>query len=836
VPPIIPRRLLFSDPLKNNPRISPDGKKLAYLSQNNNLLNIYIKTIGEDDDRSVLSIKNGSINTFYFWATDKYIIYLQDTAGNENWLIYKLNIETSEVKCLIPNKEVKVKIVKYSVHFPSEMIIAIYNNPLNHDLYHVDLLTENLTLMEKNPGNIVDWLIDSNLKLRGIIIAKDSDVNELAVKDDEDGSWKTLVSWEQEYAMLTKPLFFSGDNNYLYMIDAFSENTSRLVKIELKTGKIIVMVQDLEYDIYTVLLTATTQPYESHTVLIEPNTIEIQAICLYKFRKEWIVIDEGVKEDFQKIRELDEGDFSIVSRDDNDKIWIISFEKDNGAVSFYMFNRDIKVGTLLFSNNPFLSDYPMSHMEEVVFSARDGLTIHGYITYPPGNKRFDLPMVLFVHGGPWYRDKWGFNPVVQWFTGRGYVCLQVNFRGSIGYGRDFLDAGNKEWGGKMQDDLTDAVNWAIEKGIADSRKVAIYGAGYGGYAALAGAVFTPNLFSCAVAIECPGNLVNVLKSIPPQWKLQYKKFTKRIGDPDREEAFLMSRSPFYKLEEIKIPLLIAYGLNSSRVKSIEPYQVVKTIKSKGIDVEYVVFPDEGHEIAGEQNRMKFYAICEKFLGKHMGGFCEEEQMIRIANSCNNPNEVNMIHKILTEGDRDAFEKLIERYEKPLLKHIFKMTGDFKVGRELVHETFCRVWLYFSSYSFEIPFSLWLFKVATNVVKKYRIKERKLLNNTELDEASDIMVDTWQEILEDRILIETIVNSLKKPYKTSLFLRFTEELDYKEIASLMNTNTHQVKNYLFRAKKAFLKSWRKFYSRENPFSSDNGYCIGKFSSGGSELPG
>jgi RNA polymerase sigma factor (sigma-70 family) len=815
LPAIIPRKVLFSAPVKYNPKLSPDGKKLAYLAPVDNIINIWIKTIGQEDDRVITGLKKTGINyNNYYWANNKYIIYLQDINCDENWLLYKLNIETEEIKLLTPYKNTKVKLIAFNNEsFPDELIISMNkDNPIVYDLYHIDLISDTLTLLEKNPGNITEWLVDHNLKLRAIVLQEDDGRVDLMVRENENSEWKTLRTWNIEDRPLSQPVAFSKDNNYIYLIDSYNHNTSRVVKMETKTGNSEVIANDPEYDIYAIL-PRVTHTYDMNTILFKQKTYEIQAVSFNKFRKEWIILDETIKEDFEAIKDLSRGDFSIISRDNGDKLWIIGFEKDNGPTSHYIFDRKTKKGSFLFDNNPSLNDYTLSHMEEITFTSRDGLTIHGYITYPTGKSKKNLPLVLFVHSGPWDRDTWGYNPVLQWFANRGYACLQVNYRGSLGYGKDFLNAGNKEWGGKMQDDLTDAVNWAIKEGIANPEQIAIYGSGYGGYAALTGATFTPELFSCAIAIQCPGDLITFMGSIPEYWKSQRKRLFKRLGDPSSDRELLISRSPIYKLNQIKIPILIAYGLNNPRTKSAEPYKIVKTLKSKGIEVEHVVFPDEGYEINKPENRIKFYGIAEKFLTKHLKGRYEDREIhmkeIYISDSLEkNFDDRIIIDKIIKEGDKYAFEHLMEYYKKPLLKHLFNMTGNFNLSMELLQETFFRVWLYIDSYAFfeDIPFISWLFKIATNVTKKHRIKHFNLNNEMPLDET-DIETDTeWEKNIEDKILIQSILTSLKQPYKTSLMLRFIEELDYKEIASIMKTTPSKIKTYLFRAKKSIVKSW------------------------------
>jgi dipeptidyl aminopeptidase/acylaminoacyl peptidase len=442
------------------------------------------------------------------------------------------------------------------------------------------------------------------------VTCRDDGCSDLLIRKDKDSDWEVLLTWDGEDSMNCGPICFSKDGNYIYLWDPRHVNASRLVRLEIATGREEVLAEDPEYD--------ALKP------LIHPDTYEIQAVSFYKARHEWMVIDESIKDDFKFLGELDRGDFFILNRDNDDNIWIVSFTKDTGPVSYYIYDRRLKKGTFLFSEKPALNDYTLASMEPVSFISRDGLTIHGYLTCPFGKEKTKLPLVLRVHGGPWWRDVWGYASEVQLFANRGYACLQINFRGSTAYGKDFLNAGNREWGGKMHDDLVDGVKWAVERNIADPEKIAIFGSSYGGYAALTGAAFTPDLFCCAVDVFGISNLVTFIKNIPPYWNTDIgAKLIKRIGDPDREEEFLKSRSPLFHIDRIKRPLLIAQGANDVRVKQSEAEQIVEALKNKGLEYEYILFPDEGHGFVRPENRMKFYSVAEKFLAKHLGGRFEE---------------------------------------------------------------------------------------------------------------------------------------------------------------------------------------------------------------------
>jgi dipeptidyl aminopeptidase/acylaminoacyl peptidase len=603
---LIPRKVLFGNPEKTSPQVSPDGTMMAYLAPVNNVLNVWVGKIGSDDYEPVTKDTDRGVR-FYFWANDnKHILYIQDVGGNENWRLYATNLETRETRDLTPFENVQVRIVDHDKHFPNELLIGMNKeNPQVHDVYHLDLASGELSRVAKNPGNFLGWVTDTNLKVRGALGALPDGGTELFVRDNEQADWRKLVSWSADDALSSGPVGFTLDGQSIYLEDSRNVNANRLVKMNIATGEITAIAEDSQYDV--------------GGVMRHPDTYEVQAVAFDKDRVEWTVLDQSIKPDFEHIKSIHQGDFSIISRDNADDTWIIAFTIDNGPVQFYAYQRAAQKTRFLFDNQPELSKYTLAKMQPISFTARDGLTVHGYLTLPPGEKQTNLPMVLNVHGGPWARDSWGYRPDAQWLANRGYACLQVNFRGSTGYGKDFLNAGDREWGRNMHNDLVDAVQWAIEQGIADPKRVAIFGGSYGGYAALVGATFTPDVFYCAVDIVGPSDLNTLIRTIPPYWSTFLATFHKRVGNPDTEEEFLKSRSPLFKVDQIKIPILIGQGANDPRVKQAESEQIVEVMKSKGIEYEYMLFPDEGHGFAKPENRLKFFAAAEKFLAKHLGG-------------------------------------------------------------------------------------------------------------------------------------------------------------------------------------------------------------------------
>jgi len=607
---IIPREVLFGNPQKVSPRISPDGTMMAYLAPVDDVLNVWVKTIGQDDDRAVTKDDNRGIRR-YFWAGDsEHIMYLQDVGGNENWRLYAVNLSTDEIRDLTPYEDVQVRILDRDKHFPNDLLIEMNKeNPRVHDVYHLDLTTGELKLVARNPGNFAGWMADTELKVRGAMAATPDGGFDLLVRESEDATWNKVLTWDTENSLSSDALGFTKDGDFVYCIDSRNANTGRLVKLSIASGEVEVLAEDPQYDV--------------SRVMGNPDTYEIQAVVFERARLEWQILDESIRDDFNAISKLDHGDYFVYDRDNADDTWLVGFTKDDGPVSYYAYDRNTRKGTFLFDHRPELKKYRLASMEPVSFTARDGLTIHGYITYPPGKGKKNLPMVVNVHGGPYARDGWGYHPEAQWLANRGYVCLQVNYRGSSGYGKDFLNASNREWGGKMNQDVVDAANWAVEQGIADADKIAIYGGSWGGYAALVGVTFTPDVFCCAVDLVGPSNLISWMASIPPYWSSLRPLLYERVGNPETEPEFLKSRSPLFKVDQIKVPMLIAQGANDPRVPAAESEQIVAALEEKGIDYEYMLFPDEGHGFAKPENRLKFYAAAEKFLAKHLGGRFEE---------------------------------------------------------------------------------------------------------------------------------------------------------------------------------------------------------------------
>jgi dipeptidyl aminopeptidase/acylaminoacyl peptidase len=612
---LIPRSVLFGNPERTNPRLSPDGSQLAWIAPLDGVLNVWVAPISApsgidwDAARAVTEDADRGIR-FCAWAHDsRHVFYVQDVGGDENWRLYDIDLQAGQRRDLTPFEGIHAMLIGASKRKPGEVLVGVNkDNPQLHDVYRLDLASGELVKEIENPG-FAGWISDEDLAVRGALRPQPDGSYDLLVRDSADGDWRTLLSIPAEDASSSDVVAFSADGQSLLMISAAGSNTGRLTWVDLATGSETVIAQDPDADVSGVIL--------------HPATLEPQIVTILKERTEYVVLDESVGDDLKAMRALHSGDPRFAGRDDADTVFLVGFTNDVGPVPYYLYERATKTARFLFEHQPTLSRYELAAMEPFTFTARDGLVVHGYVTFPPGLGRQDLPAVLNVHGGPQVRDAWGYGPEAQWLANRGYLCVQVNYRGSTGYGKAFTSAGDREWGGKMHDDLIDAVDYIVAQGWADRSKVAIYGGSYGGYAALVGAAFTPDVFCCAVDIVGPSNLKTLLETIPPYWAPAAAALYRQVGHPEHDEEFLWSRSPLSRARDIKIPLLIAQGANDPRVKQAESEQIVAALIEADIEHEYMLFPDEGHGFAKPENRITFYTAAERFLARYLGGRFEE---------------------------------------------------------------------------------------------------------------------------------------------------------------------------------------------------------------------
>lgn len=594
----IPRELLFGNPEKASPKVSPNGRHWAYLAPDEGVLNVWAgpeggaaKPLTKDRGRGIRN---------YLWAEDqRSILYIQDKDGDENWHLYQTDLETGTTRDLTPFPGVQAQIVGTEPRFPDEILVALNDrDPRAHDVYRINLKDGSRVLEAQNPGDIIGWLADQTFRIRAAKAMRPDGGTILRVLDGK--TWRDFLSCGPDDQLGAHG--FSPDGAALYVESSVDRDTTALLEMPLNGGPSKIMAEDPESDL--------------GPVLIHPRDYRVEAVAFEVDRVRWLVLDPALADDFKSFAALD-GDVTIVSRDDADKVWYLLVNRPDRSPAFWRWDRTARKAKFLFATRPRLDGYDLAPMTPVSFSARDGLKVRGYLTAPDAPAGKKLPLVVLVHGGPWVRDRWGFHPEAQWLASLGLACLQVNYRGSAGFGKRFLHAGDREWGAKMQDDLTDAVAWAVASGLADPKRVAIYGGSYGGYAALAGAAFTPDVYRCAVDVVGPSNLITLIKSIPPYWEPMKRIFDLRVGDVDKEVEFLKSRSPLFHAHRIEIPLLIAQGANDPRVKQAEAEQIVDALKAKGKTVDYLLFPDEGHGFAKPENRLKFYAAAEAFLARHL---------------------------------------------------------------------------------------------------------------------------------------------------------------------------------------------------------------------------
>ncbi len=610
--PLIPREVLFGEPTKIFSTLSPDGTKLAYLAPHNGVLNIWIKSINKDNDAVITDRTGRGIHDYHWTYDNQSIIYSYDvTHGAEEHHLFKVDIATKAVVDLTPGSKFMAGMLAYYPSYPDQMLIMSNKRDARYfDVYKLNLNTYELTLVEQNPGDISSYIAavtDDGLHVRGAIKQKPDASREFYVRANEQEPWRLLITWklDDEYS---GPLGFHKDGHTLYLADSRGANTTQLIKLDLETNTKTVLAHDEQYDI--------------HGITTNIQTHEPMYTSFMKDRHEVIALDPRYQADLDAIRKLDDGDFYIHSWTLDYAHCIVDFIKDNASPRCYLYDRATKTGTLLFDTKPELQNYRLAKMEPVSFPSRDGLTLHGYLTCPVDQPRTNLPLVLLVHGGPWGRDKWGFNQIAQLFANRGYACLQINYRGSTGYGKNFLNAANKEFGRKTHNDLIDAVNWAINTGIADKKRIAIAGGSYGGYAALCGAAFTPDVFCCAIDLFGFCNLVTLFKNLPPHWETGKARWHNCVGNPETEEALLKERSPLFSAHNIKIPLLVIQGTKDIRCTPQESQQLVAAAARNNISCEYHEV-DEGHGCSNPANRIKYIAeYPEKFLARHLGGRCQ----------------------------------------------------------------------------------------------------------------------------------------------------------------------------------------------------------------------
>ena len=612
--PLIPRQLLFGNPDRAAPQISRDGTMISYISPVDGVLNVWVAPVDDLDSARPVTHDTARGVRMYFWAyTNEHVLYLQDTDGDENWHVYSVDLSTDETIDLTPLDNVQAQIQAVSKDFPGEIVVGINDRDAQlHDVYRIDISTGKRDLIQQNEG-FAEFVVDDDYNVRFAMRLTPEGGSEI-LQPTAEGGWELFMAIGPDDLLTTSPAGFDKTGRTVYMIDSRGRDTAALTSINLDTGEQKTIAQDSRADV--------------GDTLIHPTEKSVQAVSFTYERKQWQALDEMVKADLNYLGTVADGEIEIVSRSLDDKIWIVMYVMDNGPVRYYLYDRESNDARFLFTNRRALEGLSLAKMHPVVISSRDGLNLVSYYSLPVGSDRNGdgkpdepLPTVLYVHGGPWARDHWGYEPIHQMLANRGYAVLSVNFRGSTGFGKGFINASNMEWSRKMHDDLLDAVQWAVDQGIADADRVAILGGSYGGYATLVGLTFTPDTFACGVDIVGPSSLVTLLESVPPYWQPMIDLFATRVGDHRTEEgrAELLKMSPLTYVDNIKRPLLIGQGANDPRVKQAESDQIVKTMQENETPVVYALYPDEGHGFARPENNLSFFALAEAFLARHIGG-------------------------------------------------------------------------------------------------------------------------------------------------------------------------------------------------------------------------
>ncbi len=597
----------FRNPEKTAYQISPNGDYFSFLAPVKNRMNLFIQKRDSSQSTQLTNETDRDISA-YLWADNNYVLFIKDTDGDENYKLFKADIITGNTDCLTDFPNVRTEVIDALDDIPNKIIIGLNKrNPQVFDPYRLDLESGEMEMLAENPGNIQEWLFDHDGKLRVAVAIVDGVNTNLLYRETEQDEWEVIS--EGTFKESFSPSFFTFDNKDLFGISNLGRDKSVAVKFSINEQEETVLFENEEYDV--------------ESLHYSQKRKVLTAASYTSWKRERHYFDKQMKELMQGIETKLEGyEISLAAQNKEEDVYIIRTYSDRSLGAYYLYEQKTDNIKKIVEVSPWLQENLLSKVSPIQYTSRDGMNIHGYLTLPMGltlKTAKKLPLIVNVHGGPWARDTWTFNPEVQFFANRGYAVLQVNFRGSTGYGRAFWEASFKKWGQEMQDDITDGTQWLVDQGIADPKRLAIYGGSYGGYATLMGIVKESGLYAAAIDYVGVSNLFTFMQTIPPYWKPYLDMMYEMVGNPDdKDDKEMMTKnSPVFHADKIITPLFIAQGANDPRVNIDESDQMVAALKKRNITVEYLVKEDEGHGFHNEENRFEFYHRIEKFLAEHM---------------------------------------------------------------------------------------------------------------------------------------------------------------------------------------------------------------------------
>jgi dipeptidyl aminopeptidase/acylaminoacyl peptidase len=600
---MIPLEDFFRKPDKVMPRLSPGGTRLAYLEPFERRLNVMVRDLAAGEVRRVTESTERDIAGFV-WVSDDRLVYVQDKGGDENYRLYAVGHDGANPLDLTPFEGVKCDVVDELEDDEDEILFQMNQRQKEvFDVYRLNVRTGDMKMVAENPGNIQSFITDHEGLLR-LATTTDGVNTSILHRETERDPWRTVATYD--YRQGARPLLFDFEGKGLYVTSNLGRDKSAICSYDLAAGREIeLLYEHSEVDVGHLLYSKrrkvlTGAAYETDRVHYE--FFDDARLKLQGFLDERLAGYEN----------------RIVSHSRDESTYVIHSGSDRSQGTYYLLDVGKMELTRLFESSPWLDEKKMAAVKPIEYTSRDGLSIRGYLTIPAGVEPRGLPLIVNPHGGPWHRDSWGFDPEVQFLANRGYAVLQMNFRGSTGYGREFLEASFGQWGLAMQDDVTDGANWAVEQGIADPERIAIYGGSYGGYATLSGLTKTPDLYACGISYVGVSNLFTWIAAIPPYWTPYLEMMYEMVGHPERDEARFRETSPYFNADRITSPLFVAQGANDPRVRKEESDQIVQALSARGVQVEYLVKENEGHGFSNEENRFEFYRAIEAFLGRHLG--------------------------------------------------------------------------------------------------------------------------------------------------------------------------------------------------------------------------